>query len=167
MGLCGSGMRLAVAAGMTARRLGLALVTGALLLGTSGCYKATFYKDASAVKGEEHEEWTDFFVFGMVGSEQIDVKKFCSNGDAAVIRTGGNVGTGLVGALTIGIYTPRKVYVTCAAGGPARTARRLELELSEQGEPVSGQLTEGEEHSPVVIEQAGERTWRMSRGTES
>ncbi|HEX2877161.1 MAG TPA: hypothetical protein VHP33_38185 [Polyangiaceae bacterium] len=152
---------------MTARRLGLALVTGALLLATSGCYKATFYKNASAVKGQEHEEWTDFFVFGMVGSEQIDVKKFCSNGDAAVIRTGGNVGTGLVGALTIGIYTPRKVYVTCAADGPARTARRLELELSGQGEPVSGQVIEGDESSPVAIERAGERAWRMSRGSES
>lgn len=152
---------------MTARRYGIALVTGALLLATSGCYKATFYKDASAVKGEEHEEWTDFFVFGMVGSEQIDVKKFCANGDAAVIRTGGNVGTGLVGALTIGIYTPRKVYVTCAANGPARTARQLELDLSAQGEPVSGQVTEGDEQSPVVIEQAGNRAWRMSRGTES
>ena len=152
---------------MTARRFGIALTMGAMLLGMSGCYKATFYKNASVVKGEEHEQWTDFFVFGMVGSEQIDVKKFCSNGDAAVIRTGGNVGTGLVGALTIGIYTPRKVYVTCAAGGPARTARRLELELSEQGEPMSGRVTEGDEQSPIVIERAGKRAWRMSRGTES
>ncbi len=142
-------------------------MTGALLLATSGCYKATFYKNASVVKGEEHDEWTDFFVFGMVGNEHIDVKKFCANGDAAVIRTGANVGTGVIGVLTIGIYTPRKVYVTCAANGPARTARRLELELGEQGEPVSGQVTEGDEQSPVVIEQAGERAWRMSRGTES
>jgi hypothetical protein len=138
-----------------------------LLLATSGCYKATFYKNASVSKGEEHEEWTDFFVFGMVGSEQIDVKKFCSNGDAAVIRTGANVGTGVIGVLTIGIYTPRKVYVTCAANGPARTARRLELQLGEQGEPVSAQVTEGDEHTPVVIERAGKRAWRMSRGTES
>jgi hypothetical protein len=152
---------------MTARRFGIALVTGALLLATSGCYKATFYKNATAVKGEEHEEWTDFFVFGMVGSEQIDVKRFCSDGDVAVIRTGANVGTGLVGALTIGIYTPRKVYVTCAADGAARTARRLELQLSEQGEPVSGQVTEGDERAPIVIEQAGNRAWRMSRGAES
>lgn len=142
-------------------------MTGALLLATSGCYKATFYKNPTAVKGEEHEEWTDFFVFGMVGSEQIDVKKFCANGDAAMIRTGGNVGTGLVGALTIGIYTPRKVYVTCTANGSTRTARQLELQLSEQGEPVSGRVTEGDESSAVVIEQAGNRAWRMSRGTES
>jgi hypothetical protein len=152
---------------MTARPFGIALVTGALLLSTSGCYKATFYKNPSVVKGAEHEESTDFFVFGMVGTEQIDVKKFCANGDAAVIRTGGNVGTGVIGVLTIGIYTPRKVYVTCAANGSAQTARRLELELSERGEPLSGQVTEDGEHTPVVIEDAGTRAWRLSRGSES
>jgi hypothetical protein len=152
---------------MTARRIGIALMTGALLLATSGCYKATFYKNASVVKGAEHDEWTDFFVFGMVGSEQFDVKKFCANGDAAIIRTGGNVGTGVISVLTIGIYTPRKVYVTCAAPSAAQTARRLELELGEQGEPLSGQVSEGEEHTPVVIERAGTRAWRLSRGSES
>jgi hypothetical protein len=152
---------------MTARRFGIALVTGALLLATSGCYKATFYKNASVVKGDEHEEWTDFFVFGTVGSEEIDVKKFCSNGDAAVIRTGGNVGTGVIGILTIGIYTPRKVYVTCAANSPAQTARQLELELNQQGEPVSGLVTEGGERTAVAIEAAGARAWRLSRGSES
>lgn len=142
-------------------------MTGALLLGTSGCYKATFHKNASVVKGEQHEEWTDFFVFGTVGSEEIDVKEFCSNGDAAVVRTGGNVGTTVVGVLTIGIYTPRKVYVTCAADDSSRAARRLELELSEQGTPLRGHVATGDEHTPVVIEEAGTRAWRMSRGTES
>lgn len=152
---------------MTARRFGIALTVGAMLLGVSGCYKATFYKNASVVKGQEHEQWTDFFVFGTVGSEQIDVKEFCPTGEAAVIRTGGNVGTQLVGALTIGIYTPRKVYVTCAADGPTRSARRLELELSDRGEPVHGELTDGEERVPLVIEATGARAWRMSRGSES
>jgi hypothetical protein len=138
-----------------------------MLLATSGCYKATFYKNAAVVKGEEHEEWTDFFVFGTVGTEQVDVKKFCANGEAAVVKTGSNVGTGLIGVLTIGIYTPRKVYVTCAAGGRVQSARRLELELGAQGEPVSGLVTDGDERIPVVIESAGTRTWRMSRGAES
>jgi hypothetical protein len=152
---------------MTTRRFGIALIAGALLLGVSGCYKATFYKNASVVKGEEHEQWTDFFVFGTVGTEHIDVKQFCANGEAAVVKTGGNVGTGVIGVLTIGIYTPRKVYVTCAANGPVQSARRLELELGEQGQPVSGLVSDGDERIPVVIESAGTRTWRMSRGTES
>lgn len=152
---------------MTARRFGIALAAGALLLSASGCYKATFYKNASVTKGEQHEEWTDFFVFGTVGTERIDVKKFCPTGDVAVVRTGGNVGTGLVGALTIGIYTPRKVYVTCAANGPSPSARRLELDLSRGGEPVNARLTDGDERIPVVIEAVGKNEWRMSRGSQS
>jgi hypothetical protein len=153
---------------MNARRIGIVLTSGALLLSMSGCYKATFYKNASVVKGEEHEEWTDFFVFGMVGTEHIDVKKFCPTGEAAVVRTGGNVGTGVVGALTIGIYTPRKVYVTCAANNaPAASARRLELEVRDDGSPLNATLTQGDEAIPVVIQAVGERGWRVSRGSES
>jgi hypothetical protein len=153
--------------GMTPRRLGTTLLAAALLLGASGCYKATFYKNPSVTKGAEHEEWTDFFVFGTVGDVQVDVKKFCPTGDVAQVRTGGNVGTGVIGALTIGIYTPRKVYVTCAANGPGPSARRLELDLSERGEPVRAQLSAGDERIPVVIEAVGERAWRVSQGTQS
>ena len=43
---------------------------------------------------------------------------------------------GLVGFLTIGIYAPRTVYVTCAAG--ART--RLELDADPRGRPVAARL---------------------------
>ena len=103
----------------------------------------------------------------MVGTEEIDVKEFCANGDAAVIRTGANVGTGVISVLTIGIYTPRKVYVTCAAQSPARTARQLELQLDAQGKPVSGLVAEGSERTPVAIESTGTRAWRMSRGSQS
>jgi hypothetical protein len=152
---------------MTARRLGIALATGALLLCASGCYKATFYKNATVSKGAEHEEWTDFFVFGAVGTESVDVEKFCPTGDVAVVRTGGNVATGLVGVVTIGIYTPRKVYVTCAAQGPSPSARRLELDLDGRGQPVNARLTDGAEPIPVVIEAVGTHEWRMSRGSQS
>jgi hypothetical protein len=161
------GTSLAVRVSMTVPRLGIAIVGAALLLGASGCYKATFYKNASVTKGEAHDEWTDFFVFGTVGTERIDVKKFCPTGDVAVVRTGGNVATGLVGVVTIGIYTPRKVYVTCAANGPAPSARRLELELDGQGEPVNARLTDGDERIPVVIETMGTREWRLARGSQS
>lgn len=152
---------------MTPRRLGIALATGAVLLCASGCYKATFYKNATVTKGEEREQWSDFFVFGTVGTERIDVKQFCPTGDVAVVRTGGNFATGLVGVVTIGIYTPRKVYVTCAAHGPAPSARRLELDLDGQGEPVNAQLTDGDERVPVGIEAVGTHEWRLSRGSQS
>jgi hypothetical protein len=48
------------------------------------------------------------------------------------VVTGGNFGTGIVQFVTLGIYAPRKVYVTCAAGG-----RAYQLELDEQGKLVA------------------------------
>jgi hypothetical protein len=100
----------------------------ALLVFSTGCYKATFIRDPSAVRGVEHDEWTSFFLFGLVNEKTIDVHHFCPNGDVAQIQTGANFGTGLVSILTLGIYTPRKVYVTCAANG-----RAMRLDLDEQG----------------------------------
>ena len=111
------------------------LLLCALALG--GCYKATFIRDAQAIRGEEHDEWTSFFVFGLVGEQNLDVKQFCPDGRFAEIQTGANFLTGLVSLVTIGIYTPRKVYVTCASGSGSAM---LELEADSHGRPVAARL---------------------------
>jgi len=87
----------------------------AALLLLSGCYKATFVADARVPDDVEptHEQWNDFFLFGTTGTAHTDVRSHCPGG-AAVVRTGGNVGTMLLAVITIGIYTPRKTYITCA-----------------------------------------------------
>ena len=87
----------------------------AATLASSGCYRATFYRDPSVSKGETHDQWTNFYVFGLVGKQRVDVRPFCPGGDIASVQTGGNFATGLVSLVTIGVYTPRKVYVTCPA----------------------------------------------------
>jgi hypothetical protein len=85
----------------------------ATLASTAGCYKATFVEDPSALKREpSHEEWANHYVFGLVGDKEYDVRQWCPNG-TGVARTGGNVGTTMLTIVTIGIYAPRKVYVTC------------------------------------------------------
>ena len=89
-------------------------------------------RDPNAVKGVERDQWLDFWIFGLVNEQNIDVKQFCPDGRVAQVVTGGNFGTGIVSVLTIGIYSPRKVYVTCATDG-----RALQLELDEQGKLVA------------------------------
>lgn len=106
------------------------------LLGASGCYKATFIRDPSASAGAEHDRWVHFFVFGLVGDPTIDVHEFCPDGKVARVQTGANFGTGLVTGLTLGIYAPRKVYVTCAADAAGKVAR-LELTGDAQGRVVA------------------------------
>lgn len=85
---------------------------------TGACYKATFVADPGSTKrATTHEEWTHHYVFGLVGEDTTyDVRRWCE-GEAGVVRTGGNAGTVLATIFTLGIYAPRKVYVTC--GEPA------------------------------------------------
>lgn len=112
------------------KRGALCALLGALAL--SGCYKATFIRDPEAIRGVEHDEWVSYFIFGIVGEETRDVHQYCPDGRVAQVQTGANFGTGIVSLLTIGIYAPRKIYVTCAADGRARV-----LEMDESGKLVA------------------------------
>ncbi len=118
------------------RKWSLALLLAGLL--NTGCYKATFIESPKSTLGEEKEQWTDFFVFGLVGTEEFHVKDFCPPGQVAQVRTGGNFLTGLVTLLTIFIYTPGKVYVWCEAEGGGNVAKAPALTVlgDANGKPV-------------------------------
>jgi hypothetical protein len=94
----------------------------ALLASSSGCFKATF-QDPSVARGAQHEQWRHRFLLGLVGNGDVDARTFCPDGRIAAVRTGGNLATSAATVLTLFVYTPRKVYVTCAADEPMRTAR--------------------------------------------
>lgn len=122
----------------------IGIMIGSLLL-LAGCYKATFHQAKSVARGEEQDTWTDFFIFGLVGTESFDVQEFCGGTKPAEVRTGGNFATGLVSMVTLGIYTPRKVYVKCATfSGVAAAPRTLELALDGDGQPVRAVIRRGD-----------------------
>ena len=101
--------RIAHAARRTFAALSL-LVTAAT---STGCYKATFVEEPALAKRQPtHEEWADHYVFGLVGDKEYDVNEWCPGG-AGVVKTGGNAGTTALTIVTLGVYAPRKVYVTC------------------------------------------------------
>ena len=92
----------------------LCALVAASSFASAGCYKASFATSEAAAKREpNHEIWTDHFVFGLAGHETVDTREYCPAGVAAV-KTGGNAGTTGVTIATLGIYSPRKVYITCA-----------------------------------------------------
>lgn len=135
----------------------------ALLLLT-GCYKATFYQNPNAVAGARHERWSDFFIYGLVGSEHFDVRDFCGPDAVAEIRTGANFATGLVSMVTIGIYTPHKVYITCAAkpGQVLSSTRQLQLLADSEGRPAQVTVLQGDRELTGRISLAAARTFRVS-----
>jgi Bor protein len=80
----------------------------------SGCFKATF-DDRTLTPAVRHVEWRHRFIAGLVGDGEVDARTFCPDARFAQIRTGGSVVTSLVAIFTLFIYTPREVFVTCAA----------------------------------------------------
>jgi hypothetical protein len=102
-----------------------ALLTAALL--ATGCYHQVVETGATRGSRVVERPWTATYIFGLVPAAEISVAAECPNG-VAVIETQQSFVNGLVGVLTLGIYTPQTVRITCAGGGAqlpsdARTVR--------------------------------------------
>jgi hypothetical protein len=121
-----------------------AVAFASLALSASGCF-TYHYKNTSVPPGEEHEDWASFFVFGIAGHHEVDTRDFCP-GEVSKIEVGTNGLTWLVSTLTIGVYTPRKVVITCAAG-PAGPVAAYEIELDRRGAPAH------------LVRRVGDRAW--------
>jgi hypothetical protein len=150
-------------------KAGAGVIAGLLLTTLPGCFTFTF-RDKRFEPGEEHEEWRSFFLFGIVGEGEVNVSEFCPNGDAAEVAVGTNGATWFVSWLTLGIYTPDKVYVTCSAG-PAATeeAAAYQIKFHSPGIPervekrANGKLFVG---APFLIDKEA-RTYAVNLREEA
>lgn len=93
-----------------------AVLGAGLCLLASGC-TATF-REPRLTEGAEHSLWASYFLYGSLGHFEVDVRDHCASGRASELETGADVLTVGASVLTAGIYTPRRVWVTCAP--PAR-----------------------------------------------
>lgn len=87
----------------------------ALLL-LSGC--AATFRDPKVPAGEEKTKWAHFYVLGSLGQAEVDVRDHCPSARAHEVWVGEDVFTLAVSVVTLGIYTPRKVAITCAKESP-------------------------------------------------
>ncbi len=81
------------------------------LVAVGGC-KATF-TDPRVPVGTEHSLWRSFYVGGLVGHAEVDVRDVCASGRAREVQTGEDALTLGATIITLGIYAPRRIYVTC------------------------------------------------------
>jgi len=88
------------------------------LFSTAGCYHAVVDTGRPADTKVVDKPWVSTFVFGLVPAQVINVAAECPRGIAKV-ETQQTFVNGLVGVVTLGIYTPQSARITCAA---ARTA---------------------------------------------
>ena len=99
----------------------LSLVVGACLV--SACFHQIVQTGRTPGPTVIERPWTATWLWGLVPADEISVVAQCPNG-VATVETQQSFLNGLVGGLTLGIYTPQEVRVTCASGSSALPSGR-------------------------------------------
>jgi Bor protein len=94
------------------RRSRVASLIVTLALG--GCYHQVVQTGRTPSTVVVSHPWTATWLWGLVPPEEINVSSKCQNG-VATVETQQSFVNGLVTALTLGIYAPRDVRITCAS----------------------------------------------------
>lgn len=97
------------------RRSPRLLVLGLLLL-SAACYHQVVRTGRPAGATVVDLPWVSTWLWGLVPATDINVTAQCPSG-VAVVETEQSFLNSLVGLLTLGIYTPQHVRVTCASAG--------------------------------------------------
>jgi len=93
----------------------------ALLLLSAGCYHASIESGMKPGNNKIEEEWASGWAWGLVGPQPIEAQSKCTSG-LSKVETEHSFLNGLVGAVTLGIYTPMHLTVTCAGGANANAS---------------------------------------------
>ena len=92
---------------------------------TAACYRAVVETGRPTETTVVQKPWVNTFIFGLVAAQPIDVSAQCPGGVARV-ETQQTFVNGLVGLVTLGIYTPQAATITCAAGQSGALDPRLD-----------------------------------------
>ena len=85
-----------------------------LLLSGTACFHQVVQTGSPASTTVVDKPFVSTWLWGLVEAKPIDLRAQCPQG-AAKIETETSFVNGLVGAVTLGIYTPQHVRVTCAS----------------------------------------------------
>jgi hypothetical protein len=91
----------------------------AMLLMSAACYRQVVQTGRTPAATIIDRPWTHTWLWGLVPASPIDVTSQCRSGIATVV-TEQSLMNGLVWGLTLGIYAPRHVTITCATGSAMR-----------------------------------------------
>ena len=87
------------------------LLLGGALCVMPGCFKVQALMP-DTIPAERHTQWVNGFSWGAVGGT-VDAARYCGGRPVAKIETKRSVGNYLIELVTLGIYTPSHVAITC------------------------------------------------------
>jgi hypothetical protein len=96
-------------------KAGRVVVLAAVALAATACHHQVIQTGRTPGPTVVHQPWTSTWIFGLVPAKPLDVTSQCPTG-VATVETRRSFMNGLVGGLTLGIWTPIDIKVTCAAG---------------------------------------------------
>jgi Bor protein len=137
------------------RRAVLALAS----LASTACYHAVVETGRTPGSTVIVKPWTNTFIFGLVPAAEISTAAQCPSGVARV-ETQQSFVNGLVGVVTLGIYTPQEVRITCASGGTGALPANLrrvrvgqDATLQEKVDAVNAAAEQSRETgAPVLVQ---------------
>lgn len=94
------------------------LVLVLMLVPLSACYHATIETGTAPSPTVIEKGFASAWIYGLVPPATVSTTSQCPGG-VSKVETQQSFVNGLVGLLTLGIYTPMSIKVTCAAGAKA------------------------------------------------
>ncbi|WP_419937765.1 Bor family protein [Candidatus Palauibacter sp.] len=77
------------------------------------------------------DKWADSWVGGLVPPDSVDAEPGCGEGGVAMVETRISFLNGLVSTLTLGIYSPMEIVVTCGSAEEMEETEETESEHDE------------------------------------
>lgn len=97
-------------------RWGRSVLASLLAVGaTSACFRQVVNTGQAAGSTVIQQSWVSTWVFGLVAAKPIDTRTMCPGG-VATVESQTSFVNGLAAGLTIGIWTPQTVRITCGSG---------------------------------------------------
>lgn len=115
-----------------------ALVSGTIL-GLSGCYHQVVETGLPAGNTGVTKGYYSSWVFGLVAGTPLDVRTLCPNG-VAFVSTRWTVGNYFGSLVTLGIWTPHELKVTCASRAAAMSAQETRVLAANATEDQAARL---------------------------
>jgi len=80
-----------------------------------GCHQTMLIRTPRQLPSESVQEvsWSSHFFFGYVGGRQLDLRDYCRNSAVERIELSSSAATLALTVVTLGVYFPRRVTVTC------------------------------------------------------